>query len=241
MLSINPFFDAFQLSDILGKFIFIGLILLSLCTWIVLVYKSLELFRTRKNSFFFQKKFRNHQVSPLTIPIDLSETQKNPNSFLNLYTILRKQTTELLKKNRQYGDSQSLMSTTDVEVIEAHLFAAVASETKMLENQLYLLSTIVSLAPFLGLLGTVWGILLTFSELNTHSGGNVHQMVLGGLSLALATTVLGLIDAIPALIGYNYLKNAINNFQTDMEKFAMEILSAIELQYRQVDIQQSRV
>jgi biopolymer transport protein TolQ len=60
-------------------------------------------------------------------------------------------------------------------------------------------------------------------------------MVLGGLSLALATTVLGLLDAIPALIGYNYLKNTIRDFTTEMEGFSNEILAAVELQYRKVE------
>jgi biopolymer transport protein TolQ len=112
----------------------------------------------------------------------------------------------------------------------------VATQTKTLEKNLFLLSTVVSLAPFLGLLGTIWGILTTFSELQSHTAGGTHQMVLGGLSLALATTVLGLLDAIPALIGYNYLKNAIREFQTEMEGFANEILASIEMQYRKVDV-----
>ena len=75
----------------------------------------------------------------------------------------------------------------------------------------------------------------TFSELQAQSVGSTHQMVLGGLSLALATTVLGLLDAIPALVGYNYLKNTIRDFATEMEGFSNEILAAVELQYRKVD------
>jgi len=61
-------------------------------------------------------------------------------------------------------------------------------------------------------------------------------MVLGGISLALATTVLGLIDAIPALIGYNYLKNSVRDFQTDMESFSNELLASVEMYYRKVDV-----
>jgi biopolymer transport protein TolQ len=238
-LTSNPFIDAFQLSDLLGKLIFIGLILLSICTWVVLIYKSLELFRTKKNSLLFQKNFRQQQATPLNVNCDLPKSQKSPNSFLNLYVVLRKQSMEMLHKNHHFSETQH-MSPTDIDVVEAHLFASIASETKKLESQLYLLSTIVSLAPFLGLLGTVWGILTTFSELHNHTGGSIHEMVLGGLSLALATTVLGLIDAIPALIGYNYLKNTIGSFQVDMEGFAMEILTSVEMQYRQVDVRQHK-
>ena len=71
--------------------------------------------------------------------------------------------------------------------------------------------------------------------MQTATGANTHQMVLSGLSLALATTVLGLIDAIPALMGYNYLKHSIKDFATDMEGFSNEILTAVELQYRKVE------
>lgn len=60
-------------------------------------------------------------------------------------------------------------------------------------------------------------------------------MVLSGLSLALATTVLGLIDAIPALIGYNYLKNSIRDFAMEMEGFSNDLLTSVELEYRKMD------
>ena len=120
--------------------------------------------------------------------------------------------------------------------MESHLASAISTQVKALDSHLYLLSTIVSLGPFLGLLGTVWGILTTFASMQMQTGGGAQQMVLGGLSLALATTVLGLIDAIPALVGYNYLKNAIRDFEVDMETFSNQILASVELQYRQVDI-----
>lgn len=90
----------------------------------------------------------------------------------------------------------------------------------------------MSLGPFLGLLGTVWGILTTFGDLAAHAKESSHQNFLGGLSLALATTVLGLVAAIPALIGFNYLKNSARDFESDMEGFAHEILSSVEMQYR---------
>ncbi|MGE3535379.1 MAG: MotA/TolQ/ExbB proton channel family protein, partial [Parachlamydiales bacterium] len=131
--------------------------------------------------------------------------------------------------------AQVYLSPTDLEILETHVLTTVSAQKKGLEKNLYILSTIVTLAPFLGLLGTVWGILVTFSEL--HSGGSVgsNMAVLGGISTALATTVLGLIIAIPALVSYNYLKSALGNYSSDMEDFLYRLLSAIELQYRKVD------
>ena len=140
-----------------------------------------------------------------------------------------------MQDSDQNSNTASSLSLSDIDFVASHLSTQVALEVKNLEKNLYILSTTVSLAPFLGLLGTVWGILTTFSELQTQSAGNTHQMVLSGSSLALATTVLGLIDAIPALIGYNYLKSTIRDFATDMEGFSNEILAAVELQYRKVE------
>ncbi len=242
ILASNPFIEAYLLSDTLGKLIFICLILLSICSWILLIYKVWITYQARRNSLQFKKEFDLQKDSPLEIDSELPQAQKENNSFLHLYTTLRNQSIEMLNKNRLFGGNSeknkeiSYLSTTDIDVIEAQLSSTIATQTKKLESHLYILSTIVSLAPFLGLLGTVWGILTTFSELQAHSGGGAHQMVLGGLSMALATTVLGLLDAIPALIGYNYLKNSINFFETEMGSFAMEILTTLEMQYRKVDI-----
>ncbi len=245
ILTSNPFIEAYLLSDTLGKLIFICLILLSICSWIILIYKIWIISMARRNSGQFQKDFESQKNSPLTVNCNLPSGQKEHNSFLSLYTVFRKQSIEMLNKNRLFGTSSdksqdfSHLSATDIDVIESQLTSTIATQTKHLESHLYILSTIVSLAPFLGLLGTVWGILTTFSELQVHNGGGAHQMVLGGLSMALATTVLGLLDAIPALIGYNYLKNTISNFETEMSSFAMEILTTIEMQYRKVDVRYS--
>ena len=128
------------------------------------------------------------------------------------------------------------MSQSDIDFVQSHLMSTVANQTKFLEKNLYILSTIVGLAPFLGLLGTVWGILTTFGDMQVQGSGSASTAVLGGISLALATTVIGLIDAIPAMIGYNYLKNNVRDFQTDMEIFSNELLASVEMHYRKVDV-----
>ena len=128
---------------------------------------------------------------------------------------------------------RSYLSSSDIDYIESHLIMTISLQKKHLEKNLFILSTIVGLAPLLGLLGTVWGILITFAGLQGQSGTN--QMVLGGISLALTTTVMGLLSAIPAMIAYNYLKNSVREFETEMESFANQLLSRVEMQYRKVE------
>lgn len=246
MINGNPFFESYSQSDILGKLIFLGLYALSICSWTILIYKVWVTYQAKKNASRFHEAFQLQKLNPLSLDCENLNRKKSINPFLDLYQVLKKQSLEVLAKNRHFNkgaggeqtgtsyhqpSSTGFLSLSDIDYVASHLSSQVAQEIKRLEKQLYILSTTVSLAPFLGLLGTVWGILTTFSQLQTQS----HQLVLGGLSLALATTVLGLLDAIPALIGYNYLKNNIRDFATEMEGFSNEILAAVELQYRKVD------
>ncbi len=237
LLASNPFYDAFTHSDLLGKSIFMGLFILSIWSWILLIQKIWMLHQARQECRRFREVFIQHQKNPLTL-----ESNKHlPNPFLNIYRVLKRHTVEILNKNRRFGakseeEGASYLSETDIDFIQSHLATAVASQTQYLDKNLFILSTVVSLAPFLGLLGTVWGILIYFSDLQNNTAGSSSHLVLGGLSLALTTTVLGLLVAIPALIAYNYLKNLVCTFETDMQGFANETLATVEMQYRKVDL-----
>ena len=240
----NPFFDAYLQSDLLGKLIFIGLVSLSIISWIILIHKLLVFQEAKKNSRQFWDAFQIQRLNPLGL-----ETSKKKSPFEELYLLLKRYTLEILNKNAKFGQKNqesknheikgresASLSGADLDFVQAQLLTGVSNQAKSLEKNLFILSTIVTLAPFMGLLGTVWGILTTFSEMQNMSGGMGHSSVLSGLSLALATTVLGLLDAIPALIGYNYLKNTLRDFETDMHSYSNEMLASIELQYRKVDI-----
>lgn len=251
ILSGNPFFESYSQSDMLGKCIFLSLYLLSICSWVILLQKVWITYSAKKNAFRFYEAFQLQKFNPLTLDCETLQKQSGINPFLDLYSVLKKQSLEVLAKNRHFNKLQSgeeapngyrpdvipphSLSLNDIDFVASHLSSEVAQQVKQLERHLYILATTISLAPFLGLLGTVWGILTTFSEMQAGTSGSGHQMMLGGLSLALATTVLGLLDAIPALLGYNYLKNSVRDFTTEMEGFSNEILAAVELQYRKVD------
>lgn len=229
---VNPFIEAYIHSDLLGKLIFVSLVLLSVLTWIILLYKGWTTSKMRKNSYKFNDAFQSKRVNPLAVEVEESSPL---NPFFELYSVLKRYTVEILNKNRAFAKTETAyLSPSDIEILQSHLSSTIAKQTNQMEAYLFILAMIMSLGPFLGLLGTAWGILITFPELKSSLGSN--QMMFTGLSLALATTVLGLIDAIPALIGYHYFKNSIRDFETEMEGFSTEILSSVEMQYRKVNV-----
>ena len=96
------------------------------------------------------------------------------------------------------------------------------SEITQLEWSLPTLSTFVSVSPFLGLLGTVWGIMEAFLEIRARGSAHI-TIVAPGISDALITTVYGLLVAIPALIFYNIFRSRVNNYSSELDKFISEI------------------
>lgn len=227
----NPFLSAWVESDLIGKVIFASLLLISLLSWTILIHKWWITHRVRKESSLFKRSFFEQKNNPLNVSYARTTHPETPNAFFLIYDVLKTKTEELLEKNKR-GKETSSLTFSDISLLENHAVSTSSTLTKYLERNLYLLSTIVTLAPFLGLLGTVYGILVTFSSLATEGSMGTNQQVLGGLSLALTTTVLGLINAIPALIGYNYLKNSISDFDHEMERFSTEIVSTIAMNYK---------
>lgn len=231
--------EAFWTSDFFGKSIFIALFFLSILTWCVLLQKALHYTKVRKSAQALQDLLQKSKENILLIPVPQENTP-----FANIYFSLKNKTVEILDKNLffhkkhspQAGEEMVFLSPSDVEWIETHAATSITKEAKTLERNLFILSTTVSLAPFLGILGTVWGILISLGELQ--SGGSIqsNSLLLAGLSTALATTVLGLVIAIPALIAHNYLKNFLRSFFTDMENFTGLLISTIEIQYRRVEL-----
>jgi biopolymer transport protein TolQ len=235
----NPFVTAWVDSDLIGKMIFVALVGLSLISWTIIIHKWWITSRVKEESFLFKRSFFEQKGNPLDVSYARTTHPETPNAFQIVYDVLKGKTADLLEKNQRGKEvtkgNVPLLAASDIALLETHACSTISTITKYLERNLYLLSTIVTLAPFLGLLGTVYGILITFSGLGDGSMGSNAQ-VLGGLSLALTTTVIGLLNAIPALIGYNYLKNNISEFDHEMERFATEVLSTFTMHYRTVEV-----
>lgn len=236
--TMNAFVISYAQSDFFGKLIILSLIALSMICWIVLLHKIWTIRQVSKLSYAFQSAIDQQKTSLLTLDSSRLPFPKNgavPNPFGQIFFSTQGKTVEILNKNHYFAKTSAYLTPADLDMIEAHVIATISSQNKVLEKNLFILPTIVTLAPFVGLLGTVWGILVTFSGLHDGGGIGSNSSILGGISTALATTVLGLIIAIPALIGSNYLKNHLRNYASDMDDFLTSLLSQIELQYRKVE------
>src|SRR3989344_661580 len=227
LAAANPFISAYFQSDWFGKGIFWGLFFLSVLCWVVILYKGWQFWAVKRLTAQFFELFAEKKEDPLNLQFArpmLSRIGELPHPLFEIYRAVKQQALQLISRN-------PILSEPDLELIESQVMTAMSSAVKKLEKHLFILSTIVTLAPFLGLLGTVWGILLTFSQLTAGFHAN-NAAMLSGLSMALATTVVGLLVAIPALVSYSYLKNAGRETRRDMEEFSHSLLAAIELQYR---------
>ena len=122
------------------------------------------------------------------------------------------------------------ITPAQMHAVNAAMERAVGETALKLESQMILLATAVSGAPFLGLLGTVWGVMDTFTGVAEAGSANLAAMA-PGVSGALITTVTALCVAIPAMFGYNFLVTSIRGMIVEMDNFAAELASEFEHKY----------
>ena len=243
---MHTFSSAFSQSDFFGKLIFLALFILSFLSWMTLLYKIWIFNEVKKHSSKVLFLLEKQKGLFLTLPLEnfgIKTFKEIPQPFIKILSVIKNKTGELLEKNHYFikerfdANHPVYLSRADIDLIENHLSSAITTQKELLEKNLFVLSTITTLAPFIGLLGTVWGILMTFSGLQLSGNFASNSLILGGLSTALVTTVMGLLIAIPSLIAYNFLRQKIKSYTCQMEDFAHLLLSTVEIQYRKVDVQ----
>jgi biopolymer transport protein TolQ len=113
--------------------------------------------------------------------------------------------------------------------VEGVIARTMTAEEDRLLDRLNVLSTITTLAPFIGLFGTVWGVLAAFQSIGAEGGASISALA-PGISTALMTTIFGLIAAIPALVAYNHFLRQIRQMSVHMEAFAHDLENAVRKQ-----------
>lgn len=188
----------------------------------VMYSKAVVVIRTEKDNAVFLKRFQNANSKDF---LHLDDGVALPNStLLDLY---KAGIREILKREKS-GEQLSL-SSASMDAIKAAIDAGLVRETQRLNGMMVLLTIAISGGPFLGLLGTVVGVMITFAAIAAAGDVNVNAIA-PGIAAALLATVAGLAVAIPALFGYNYLASRIKNITISMQIFVDEfVTTAAEL------------
>lgn len=184
----------------------------------VMVDKTLFVRRTESANGAFMPRFRDAN-DILEVQIDGGRARRSP--LQRLYEAGIK---ELRKRN--VGDGQTSLSGASLDAVKAAIDADVVRESNKLNARMVLLTIAISGGPFLGLLGTVVGVMITFAAIAAAGDVNVNAIA-PGIAAALLATVAGLAVAIPALFGYNYLASRIKLITSDMHIFVDEFVTRV--------------
>ena len=229
---------ALRQSNLAGKIIVVILFVGSIFAWSVMLSKLRELRQARKVSVRFLAAYRA-EAHPAALFIKRRQYDESP-----LYEIYSKACRALGAAFESRGiDADDLFVGTvgatsyhlnEVQVRGVRNVAEriMADQSILLENSMGLLATAVTTAPFLGLLGTVWGVMESFGGMAV-TGSAMLSAVAPGISGALLTTVVGLLVALPSAIGYNVLSDQIRKLSVVMDNFVEEFVSGVEHQYLQ--------
>ena len=195
------------------------LVLFSLVTWALIFAKGWLQWRIRQENAGFTQRFWQ--------AADLAGAEKIAGESSGALARLAKQGFATL---RQMGERKTLADSGDRQaVMERSLSQQVRKEQHTLESGLMLLASIGSTAPFVGLFGTVWGIMNSFSHI-AQSKNTSLAVVAPGISEALFATAIGLVAAIPAAAAYNILSGQVSRYAQQLEAFAGEFITILSRQ-----------
>jgi len=218
---------AFEKSTLEGKITIGALLVLSLFSWTIMLTKFRQLWIARK----WTKKFLDAYAATRD-PLDI---KRNDQDFEGApaYQLYSRGADELeyhLKHNPKLSNGQTRISSGAFDAVKVTLEEAAAAEAMALEKGMIVLSTAVAGGPFIGLLGTVWGVMETFSGIAKANSASLTAMA-PGVAGALIATVIGLLVAIPAMFAYNFMVTTIRGITQELDGFASRYATQIDHVY----------
>lgn len=201
------------------------LVAMSLISWYIIAMKAAYLNKARKQSDKFQDVFwRSKRLDNTYKEAETLKSSPIAQMFRAGYVEL----TKLKKGEKEKDKDAESMELSGIENVERALRRASLAETTELEKNLSFLATTGSTAPFIGLFGTVWGIMHAFVNLSSNTGEMGIQTVAGPIAEALIATAIGLLAAIPSVMAYNFFNQKIKVLQADMESFSNDFLNIVK-------------
>lgn len=216
-------YDMFADSDIFMKLLVIGLLFASFWSWSIIFDKVMLFRRMRERMKAFEERF----WSGGSLESLYNAYAKNPIDPLSSIFV-----SAIKEWRRSMGEKRSNSSINMEERIEKVMQISVDKQVDKMETKMTFLASTGAVAPFLGLFGTVWGIMDSFTSIGASQNISLAT-VAPGIAEALFTTAVGLIAAIPALIGYNKLTSDIDRIAKKMETFSDELGTIISRQIEQ--------
>ncbi len=219
-------FDAFAEAGPVAKLILAILALLSLVSWAIILGKLVQFRRADSHSGQFLEAFhRSARFSEVNAQAGKLHSSPLVGIFQAGYAEIDGQ----IKHARDLapGSEGHDYRITSLPSLERSLARAISVEVQGVSRWTPFLATTAAAAPFIGLFGTVWGIMVAFGDIGA-SGSTSIVAVAPGIAEALVNTAAGLAAAIPALIGYNYFANRTRRLKARMDDFVLELLNLAE-------------
>ena len=208
-----------------AKVIIAFLVVFSIMAWSVMISKTLQMRRAKRLNQLFNAEFHS-QKGVLDVFDRRVQVEGCP-----MFKVYQAGSIEIdTRLKNPDGGRKKNVSLKGMEHVKRTLENSVAQESLKLESGLILLAIAVSGAPFLGLLGTVWGVMNTFGGVAQQGSASLAAMA-PGVAAALITTVAGLLVAIPSMFGYNWLVHNLRVLTVELDNFAQELVSKMETEY----------
>jgi len=209
-----------------AKAIIVFLFFFSIIAWSVIGYKVMQMRRAKRLNHYFNEEFRAQKAV-----MDIFD-RKLQVEGCPLYEVYQTGCVQLDTRLKGPGGERRKQSVSikNMEHTKRAIENVVAQESLKLESGLIWLSVAASGAPFIGLLGTVWGVMSAFAGI-AQAGSATLAAMAPGVAAALITTVAGLLVAIPSMFGYNWLVHNLRAFTVGLDNFAQELVSKMESEY----------
>ncbi len=214
----NPIWQSLSDSGAVGNAILIILFFASIVTWTVIIHKYFLFRQVNRSSELFLNRFRRAQQKIFSLSPPRISAEIRP-----FYHVYQAGCRGLVAGKKQAAQKDDPLP----ENLKATLIRAAEEEIAYLSKNLITLATAGSTGPLLGILGTVWGVLRAFRSMGQFGSASISA-VAPGISVALITTVAGLVVAIPAVVAYNYFNHSLERFTARLDNFISDFLQAAE-------------
>ncbi|RXK56105.1 flagellar motor protein MotA [Oleiharenicola lentus] len=223
LVSVVNVWQVFLTTDRVGQSVILLLAVFSIIAWAVMLGKRSELQKLRELNLRFERLLAQEK-HVLSLPENMRNRRDIP------YADLLADALEAYWRAAAIGKEKGEDTLRGrLEHAENAIQRALARQSLRYEASMIFLASVVSGAPFMGLFGTVWGVMEAFVAVSVMQTASI-QTLAPGVSAALLTTIAGLVVAIPSVFGYNYLLGNVKTMITELENYASSLADRIELE-----------